>query len=210
MPKETFQPLAAHLVQIFMFQAHTINTFQSLDRRLFGLLKKKSYGELLLDSDDSLAVFIRRVFHSMKKTLMSYNARSALARIRFRYTMDIDPYFRIFGEFVLPESQGFPLSSDPTLARRNCRLKVRMQNLNKSLRRNAQIVHNKTFGSPIRYAVMMHLYFTSHLRLQPEFPGLLVLYSNVLFFLSARENLSRFSGFEVESSMIFVQLFRGR
>jgi hypothetical protein len=58
MRKDTFQTLAAHLVQIFTFQPHTINTFQCLDRRLFGLLKKKSYGELLLHSDDSAAVFI--------------------------------------------------------------------------------------------------------------------------------------------------------
>jgi hypothetical protein len=105
--KETFQILAAHLVQIFTFQPHTRNTFQCLDRRLFGLPESKLLSELLLDSDDSAAVFIRRVFHSTKKTLMSYNTRSALAAIRFRYTMVADPYFRIFGEFVLPGSSGF-------------------------------------------------------------------------------------------------------
>jgi hypothetical protein len=105
MQKNAFQTLAARLVQIFTFQAHTINTFQCLDRRLFALLKKKSDGELLLGSDDSAVVFIRRVFHSMKKTLMSENARSALVRIRFRYSMDVNPYFRIFCAFVLPGSQ---------------------------------------------------------------------------------------------------------
>jgi hypothetical protein len=73
----------------------------------FGLLKKKLSGALLLDGDDSAAFFIRRVFHSMKKTFMSYNTHNTLARMRFRDIMDGDPYFRIFSKFVLPGSQGF-------------------------------------------------------------------------------------------------------
>jgi hypothetical protein len=125
-----------HLVQIFTFQPHIINTFQCLDRRLFGLLKKKLSDELLLEGGDSAAVFIRRVFHSAKETLMSYNGCSAIGHIRFRYTMDVDPYFRIFDEFVFPESQTSSLSGNLTLARRNCRLKVGMQDLNRSMRRN--------------------------------------------------------------------------
>jgi hypothetical protein len=208
--KDTFQTLAAHLVQVFTLQPLTLNTFQCLNRRLLGLLKKKSYAELLLHSGDSAAVSIRRVFHGMKKTLMSYNARSALARLRFRYTMDVDPYFPIFGEFVLPGNQGSRPFGDLTLARRNCRLKLGMQNLNRSLRRNAWIVHHKIVGSPIRYAVMMHLYFPSHLRLPPEFPGLLVWYWNIYFPVSTRSYLLRSSGFEVESSVILVQLFHRR
>jgi hypothetical protein len=43
----------------------------------------------------------------MKKSLMPYNARSALARIRFRYAIDVDPYFGILDECVISGSQGF-------------------------------------------------------------------------------------------------------
>jgi hypothetical protein len=104
--RNAFQTLA-NLVKIVTFQPYTINNFQCLDRRLFYLLEKKFYGELPLDSDDSAAVFIRRVFHNMKKTLMPCNTRSALARIRVPYSVGVDPYFGIFDEFVLPGSQAF-------------------------------------------------------------------------------------------------------
>jgi hypothetical protein len=106
MRKDAFWTLAADLAQIFTFQPGAVSTSQYLDRRLFGLLKKRSYRELLLDSGDSVAVFIRRPFHSMQKTVMSYNARTALARLRFRDAVDLDSDVRILAEFVLPGSQG--------------------------------------------------------------------------------------------------------
>jgi hypothetical protein len=147
----------------------------------FGLLKKKSYGELPLDSDDSAADSSGAFSTTWKRLSCHIMLVMHLLVFGFEISWMATGIFESLANLCFLEVKGSSLFGDLTLARRNCCLKVGMPDLNRSVRRNAWIVHNKTFGSPIRYAVMIHRYFTSHLRLPPEFPDLLVLYWNILF-----------------------------
>jgi hypothetical protein len=75
------QTFAAHQVKMFSFQPHKANAFRCLNLRLFGVLKAKLHCELLVDSDGSVVVFIRRIFHNMKLILGPHNIDSTFIHI---------------------------------------------------------------------------------------------------------------------------------
>jgi hypothetical protein len=52
----------AHWIKVATFPPHTTNVFQCLDLSLFDILKKRINYKLLLDRDDSMAMFIQRIF----------------------------------------------------------------------------------------------------------------------------------------------------
>jgi hypothetical protein len=64
----------------------------------FGILKKRINSRLALDSDDSAARFIKRIFHNMKQALVEENVRNAFIQIGVRHNMDVVPYRLIFDE----------------------------------------------------------------------------------------------------------------
>jgi hypothetical protein len=60
--ESTLRNLAAGRAKVVTFPPHTTNIFQGLDLILFGILKKRINYKLPLDSDDSMALFIKRIF----------------------------------------------------------------------------------------------------------------------------------------------------
>jgi hypothetical protein len=66
MRESTLRDRAAQRVKVVHFPPHTTNIFQCLDVSLFDFLKKRINYKLPLDSDDSTAMFIKRIFHEMK------------------------------------------------------------------------------------------------------------------------------------------------
>jgi hypothetical protein len=106
MRESTLRDLAAHRVKVVTFPPHTITIFQCFDLRRFGILKKRINYKLPFDGDDSMAMFIKRIFHNMKQTLVEDNVRSAFIQIEVRCNIDIVPYCLIFGESTLRESPG--------------------------------------------------------------------------------------------------------
>jgi hypothetical protein len=69
---------------IITFPPHTTNIFQCLGLSLFGVLKKRINYKLPLDSDDSTGMFMKRIFHNMKQTLLEDNVRSVFIQIGVR------------------------------------------------------------------------------------------------------------------------------
>jgi hypothetical protein len=104
---ETLQMLADHQVKVITFPPHTSHIFQSLDLSLFGNFKRKMNYRLPLDSDETAAGFIKRIFHIMKQTLVEDNVRSAFTQLGLRYNIDIIPYTLLFDEHELRQSSGF-------------------------------------------------------------------------------------------------------
>jgi hypothetical protein len=60
-----------------------------------------------MNSDDSTAPFIRRIFHNMKQTPVADNVWSAFVQIGVSYNIDVAPCRLIFDESTLRQSQGF-------------------------------------------------------------------------------------------------------
>jgi hypothetical protein len=52
-------------------------------------------------------MFINRIFHNMKQTLVEDMMRRAFIQIGIRYNIDVVPYRLIFDESTLRESPGF-------------------------------------------------------------------------------------------------------
>jgi hypothetical protein len=73
--QDTFQIFGTDDVKTFIVQAYTTNCCPWLDLHLLDALKKKLCCELLIHSDDSTAVFRRRIFHTMKLTVVPDNER---------------------------------------------------------------------------------------------------------------------------------------
>jgi hypothetical protein len=104
---ETRQMLAGHQVKVITFPPHTSHIFQSLDLSGFGNVKNKMNDRLPLDSDDTTAGFIKRIFHTMKQTLAEDNVRGSFTQIGLQYHNETSPYFLSFDEAVLRQSSGF-------------------------------------------------------------------------------------------------------
>jgi hypothetical protein len=65
--------LVDHRVKVLTFPPHTTHIFQSLDLSLFGNFKKRMNYRLPLETDETTAGFIKRLFHMMKQTLVEDN-----------------------------------------------------------------------------------------------------------------------------------------
>jgi hypothetical protein len=104
---DILQILADHHVKVITFPPHTTHIFQSLDLSLFGTFKKKMNYKLPLESDETAAGFIKRIFHTMKQTLVEDNVRSAFVQLGLRYDIETIPYLLLFDEQVLRQSPGF-------------------------------------------------------------------------------------------------------
>jgi hypothetical protein len=63
--------------------------------------------KLPLDSDDTTAGFIKRIFHRMKQTLVEDNVRRSFMQIGLQYHSETSPYLLSFDEDVLRQSSGF-------------------------------------------------------------------------------------------------------
>jgi hypothetical protein len=94
---DTSQLLADHRFKVITFPLHTSHIFQSLDVSLFGNFKRKTKYKLPLESEDTTAGFIRRIFLMMKQTLVETNLRSS-----FRQESGF-----ILDENVLPQKPRF-------------------------------------------------------------------------------------------------------
>jgi hypothetical protein len=73
MRESTLRDFAALRVKMAAFPNHNANIFQCLDLSLFGILKKRIDYRLPLDRNDSMAMFIKCIFHNMKQTLFEDN-----------------------------------------------------------------------------------------------------------------------------------------
>jgi hypothetical protein len=63
--------------------------------------------KLPMNSDNSTRVFIRRILHHMKRTLVADNVRSAFVQIGVSHHIGVVPYRLLFDESTLRQSQGF-------------------------------------------------------------------------------------------------------
>jgi hypothetical protein len=104
---DSLKLLADHLVKVITFPPHTSQIFQCLDLSLFGNLKKRMNYKLPLETDETTAAFIKRIFHAMKQTLVEDNVRSAFVQLGLHYNIEADPYVLRFDEDVLRQSPGF-------------------------------------------------------------------------------------------------------
>jgi hypothetical protein len=98
---------AGHQVKVIIFPPHTTQIFQSPDLSLFGNFKKKMNYTVPLESDETTAGFIMRIFQMMKQTLVEDNVRHAFVQLGLRYNIDTSPYALFFDKLVLRESPGF-------------------------------------------------------------------------------------------------------
>jgi hypothetical protein len=105
--EDILQTLADCHLKVVTLPPHTTNIFQGVDLSLFGVLKKKMNSQLPLRSDDSVAAFIRRIFHSLKQTLTPDIVRSDFVHIGVEYNIDAEPYLLIFDESVPHQSSEF-------------------------------------------------------------------------------------------------------
>jgi hypothetical protein len=99
--------LTDHRVKVITFLPHTSHIFQSLDLSLFDNFKKKMNYKLPRDSDETTAEFIKRIFHTIKQTLVDDNVRSSFMQIGLQYNIETSPYLLSFDEDVLRQSSGF-------------------------------------------------------------------------------------------------------
>jgi hypothetical protein len=60
-----------------------------------------------LDSDETTARLIKRIFHTMKQTLVENNMRSSFMHIWLRSNIETSPYLLCFDEDVLRQSSSF-------------------------------------------------------------------------------------------------------
>jgi hypothetical protein len=104
---ETRQMLADHRVKVITFPPHTTHIFQSLDLSLFGNFKKKMNYKLPLESDETTAGFIRKIFHTLKQTRVEDNVRSSFMQIGLQYNIESTAYLLSFDDNVLRQSPGF-------------------------------------------------------------------------------------------------------
>jgi hypothetical protein len=63
--------------------------------------------KLPLDFDETTAEFIKRIFHTIKQTLVEDNVRSSFMQIGLQYNIETSPYLLSFDEDVLRQSSGF-------------------------------------------------------------------------------------------------------
>jgi hypothetical protein len=99
--RETLQMLADHQVKVITFPPQTSHIFYGLGLSLFGNFKKKTNYKLPLDSAETTAGFIKRIFPMMKQTLVPDNERNAFMQLALRYDIDPNPYILLFDEHVL-------------------------------------------------------------------------------------------------------------
>jgi hypothetical protein len=105
--RDSLKLLADHLVKVITFMLHTNQIFQCFDLSLFGNLKNKIYSELPLEKDETSAGFIKRIFHTMKQTLVEDNVRSAFGQLGLHYGIEADHYVLPFDEDMLRRNPGF-------------------------------------------------------------------------------------------------------
>jgi hypothetical protein len=60
-----------------------------------------------LETDETTAGFIKRIFHMMKQILVEENVRSSFMQLDLTYDIDTIPHMLIFDEHVLRQSPGF-------------------------------------------------------------------------------------------------------
>jgi hypothetical protein len=104
---DAIQMLADHRVTVLTFPPHTTYIFQNLDLSLFGNFKKRMNYRLPLETEETTASFIERIFHMMKQTLVEDNVRSSFMQLGLTYNINSIPYVLIFDENVLPQGPGF-------------------------------------------------------------------------------------------------------
>jgi hypothetical protein len=104
---DTLQMLVDHRVKVLTLPQHTIPIFQSLDLSLFGNFKKRMNYRLPLETDETTAGVIKRIFHMMKQTLVEDTVRSSFMRLGLTYDIDNIPCVLIFDEYVLLQSPEF-------------------------------------------------------------------------------------------------------
>jgi hypothetical protein len=104
---DTLQMLADHRVKVLKFPPHTTHIFQSLDLSLFGNFKKRMNYRLSLETDETMACFIKRIFHMMEWNLVEDNVRSSFMQLGLTYDINTILYVCIFNEHVRRQSPEF-------------------------------------------------------------------------------------------------------
>jgi hypothetical protein len=104
---DTLQRLADHRVKVLTFPLHTTHIFQSHDLSLFGNFKKRMNYRLPLETDETTAGFMKRIFHMMKQTPVKDNVRSSFMQLDLTYNINTIAYVLMFDEHVLRQSPRF-------------------------------------------------------------------------------------------------------
>jgi hypothetical protein len=94
-------------VKVITFATHTIHIFQVLDLVLFGALEKRATRLSTLDEEQSAAVFIIRVYHDFRQTMVEVNIWRVLSAIGFSYDITQKPYEFLFDEEKFRQSRAF-------------------------------------------------------------------------------------------------------
>jgi hypothetical protein len=97
---DTLQMLADHRVRVLTFPPHTTHIFQSLNLSLFGNFKKRMNYRLSLETDETTAGFIKRIFHMMEWNPVEDNRRSSFMQLSLTGDINIIPDVLIFDEHV--------------------------------------------------------------------------------------------------------------
>jgi hypothetical protein len=83
---DTLQILADHRIKVLPFRPHTTHIFQSLDLSLIGHFKNRMNYRLPLETDETTAGFIKRIFHIIKQSLAEDNVQSSLMQLGLTMT----------------------------------------------------------------------------------------------------------------------------
>jgi hypothetical protein len=74
---------------------------------LFGSLKKHATGLKTLDEEQSVAAFLRKVYHDFKQTMVEVNIWEDFSVICFTHDIEKTPYGLLFNEEKFRQSRGF-------------------------------------------------------------------------------------------------------
>jgi hypothetical protein len=94
-------------VRIIIFAPHTTNIFQVLDPTLFGVLKRGPRYELPFETDNSTVMFLMKLYHDFKQTMVPSNVWGAFHALGFDYYTRREPSRLLFDEEKLRGSRGF-------------------------------------------------------------------------------------------------------
>jgi hypothetical protein len=79
-------------VRVITFAPHTTHVFQILDVVLFGALKKRASGLEMWNEESGTVVFIIKLYHDFKQTMVEVNIWRAFSAIGFFYAITQNPY----------------------------------------------------------------------------------------------------------------------
>jgi hypothetical protein len=104
---DTLRFLANHQGKVTTLPPHTDQIFQSFDPSLFANLKKNMNDRVPLETDETTAGSMKRIFHAMEQTLVEDNVGSAFLQLGLQYDIDTGRYVLRFGEYTVRQSPGF-------------------------------------------------------------------------------------------------------